>query len=163
MIVAIAAVDNNFGIGYNNKLLMSIPKDMELFKKLTTGNTVVMGRKTWDSLLIKPLPNRNNIVISTQNLETNGEFTCLSLEEAKDFLSKDTEETIFIIGGSQIYKELLPYCDRVVLTRMHKEFENVDSYFSNIDEDSKWKRYTSTYWREHEGVPYYFQAYKTVE
>ena len=60
MIVAIAAVDNNFGIGYNNKLLMSIPKDMELFKKLTTGNTVIMGRKTWDSLPVKPLPNRNN-------------------------------------------------------------------------------------------------------
>ena len=65
MIAAIAAVDENFGIGYNGQLLAHIPEDMARFKALTTNNAVVMGRKTWDSLPIKPLPNRENIVITS--------------------------------------------------------------------------------------------------
>lgn len=150
MISAIVAVDENWGIGFNGELLEKIPEDMEYFKNITIGNknnTVVMGRKTKESLPIARLPHRKNIVI-TRNIEdnldhityANSGITFMTLEyflKNKKFI-EGTCDNVFIIGGGQIYKELLPFCDRVYVTKIFKEHENVDTYFPNLDEPEEW-------------------------
>ena len=141
MISAIVAVDENWGIGYNGNLLEHIPDDLKYFKELTTGNIVVMGRKTWDSLLKKPLPNRLNIVLSRYYSTPACEHTlCMTLDSLKYVINNDDRfsEDIFVIGGGQIYKELLPLCDRVYVTKIFKNHDNVDTYFPNLDEPEEW-------------------------
>ena len=140
MISAIVAVDNNWGIGYNGDLLEHIPEDLKYFKALTTGHVVVMGRKTWDSLPQKPLKDRLNIVISRQQRGPLGEMAfSIPMDEAKVrvALSEDDEEW-FIIGGGSIYQEFLSICDRVYVTKIYKDHENVDTYFPNLDKSDEW-------------------------
>ena len=136
MISAIVAVDNNWGIGYNGDLLEHIPEDLKYFKTLTTGHAVVMGSKTWDSLPKKPLPDRTNIIISHEgNLLLENGAIRLKLED----LNLDYFETdVFIIGGGSIYQQLLPFCDRVYVTKIYKSHEQVDTYFPNLDELDDW-------------------------
>ena len=140
MISAIVAVDDNWGIGFNGELLEHIPEDMKFFKEITTNHIVVMGRKTWDSLPKKPLKDRLNIVISRQPRGPLGEMSfSISMEEAKVRLAlSSNDEEWFIIGGGTIYKELLPLCDRVYVTKIYKNHENVDTYFPNLDESEEW-------------------------
>ena len=146
MISAIVAVDENWGIGFNNELLERIPEDLRRFKKLTDENTVVMGRKTWDSLPVKPLPNRFNIVISRQEqqYEPNSFTWVTTLEKCIQTMLNDDIDEYFIIGGGQIYKELLPFCDRVYVTKIFKSHENVDTYFPNLDEPEEWNTWKVT-------------------
>ena len=140
MISAIVAMDENNGIGFNGQLLEKIPEDLRRFKLLTQEKIVVMGRKTWDSLPKKPLPNRLNIIISNK-IKIIDTFTIsMSIKEIKSrlkYASKDQDEEWFIIGGGQIYNELLSFCDRIYITKIYKKYENVDTYFPNIDEQ-KW-------------------------
>lgn len=140
MISAIVAVDENWGIGFNGELLERIPEDLKYFKKLTTNHVVVMGRKTWDSLPHKPLKDRLNIVISRQQRGPLGEMAfSIPMDEAKVRVSlSDNDEEWFIIGGGQIYKELLPLCDRVYITKIFKSHNNVDTYFPMLDQ-KEWK------------------------
>ena len=138
MISAIVAVDNNWGIGYNGDLLEHIPEDLKYFKALTTGHGVVMGRKTWDSLPKKPLPDRTNIIISNKgNLLLENGAIRLNLD---DFLLgiADFEDDVFVIGGGSIYNQLLPFCDRVYVTKIYKDHDNVDTYFPNLDKSEEW-------------------------
>lgn len=136
MISAIVAVDENWGIGFNGELLEKIPEDLKYFKELTTNNTVVMGRKTWDSLSVKPLPNRFNIIISRQEkqYEPNSFTWVTTLEKCIQTMLNDDIDEYFIIGGGQIYKELLPLCDRVYVTKIFKSHNNVDTYFPILDQ-----------------------------
>lgn len=133
-ISAIAAIDANFGIGYNNELLFRIPEDMKFFKETTTGHNVIMGRKTFESIGSKPLKNRFNYVITSDKskfiLKDNLRITSLELVESILFSAKDDED-YFIIGGESIYKQLLKYCNTLYLTVFSKSFDNVDSYFPN--------------------------------
>ncbi len=167
MISAIVAVDENYGIGYQGELLCRIPSDLRRFKGLTTNNVVVMGRKTWDSLPTKPLPNRTNIVITNNvdgfQLKNGVIFTTLDL--LKETICEISEVyDVFIIGGSQIYKELLPYCKIVHLTRIHKPFENVDTYFPKIEEDENWEaEIIGDIFRTDDGLEYQFCVYKRKE
>ena len=139
MISAIVAVDEDWGIGFNDELLEKIPEDLKYFKELTTGNTVVMGRKTWDSLPIKPLPNRGNFIISRETpLLMENKAIRMNLDMIKDTMKANENENYFIIGGGQIYKELLPFCDRVYVTKIYTSHENVDTYFPNLDEPEEW-------------------------
>ena len=133
MISAIVAVDNNWGIGYKGDLLISIPQDLKRFKSLTTGNIVIMGSKTWDSLPKKPLPNRTNMVI---DFDKKNEYY-FSMEEVKNKLLQEKDSEFFIIGGGSIYEQLLSYCDRVYVTKIYKSFDNVDTYFPNLN-NSDW-------------------------
>lgn len=121
MISAIVAVDANWGIGYNGQLLEYISDDLKRFKELTSNNTVVMGRKTWESLPNKPLPNRFNIVLtstpSQMKQTVNTKFLTMNdflmnLDSLEEFMNEYGKE-IFIIGGGQIYHSLLPIYDRV--------------------------------------------------
>lgn len=126
MISLIVAVDENGGIGYDGQLLAHIPEDLQRFKELTSGHTVIMGRKTWDSLPKKPLPNRKNIVISSQKQE-NFMTTAECLKEIKDI-----DDEIFIIGGESIYRYFLPMANKIYITLIHKNFDKVDAYFPDI-------------------------------
>lgn len=132
MIHIIAAVDRNWGIGFQNKLLFWLPNDLKRFKALTTGNTIVMGRKTFESLPKGALPNRRNVVLSS-NPDTRcpGAEVYPTLEEA--LLSCMPEEQVFIIGGASVYKQALPLADRLCLTEIDAEATEVDAYFPAVD------------------------------
>ena len=164
MISAIVAVDNNWGIGYNGDLLEHIPEDLKYFKELTTGHIVVMGRKTWDSLPKKPLKDRLNIVISSQPKEVLGDLSIrISMEEAKIRLAlSSADEEWFIIGGGTIYKELLPICDRVYVTKILKDHENVDTYFPDLDKSPEWEIDTCTDLRTSGNINYAFLTYDRI-
>lgn len=166
MIAAIVAVDENFGIGSNNELLAHIPEDLKNFKKLTENNVIIMGRKTYDSLPNRPLPNRTNVIISSKNHGLGDKGTLFtSMDFVKMFLSTQTSYALadcFIIGGGSIYKELLPYCEKIYITKIHHSYDNVDTYFPNIDNMPEWKLSMSSDIREYENIKYQFCIYEKV-
>lgn len=137
MISAIVAVDNAWGIGFNGDLLEHIPADLKFFKTMTTGKTVVMGLNTWESLPTKPLPNRFNIIIEPTEYykEPDRPVAHMDLET---FISNLDDTEIIVMGGGSIYRQLLPYCDRVYVTKIYKDHENIDTYFPNLDESNEW-------------------------
>ena len=128
----IVAMDENHGIGADNKLLWHLPDDFKWFKSKTLGNPVIMGRKTMDSLP-KLLPNRRNIVLSRdQNSILEGFEHATSPENAMAMVEKETDKEIFIIGGSSIYELFLPLANKLYLTRVHTAIEKVDAFFPEI-------------------------------
>lgn len=134
MISIIAAVSSNGVIGKEGKLPWYIPEDLKHFKKLTSGNVVIMGRKTYESIG-KPLPNRVNIVITRdKNKIINGCITVNSIEEAIRKAGNDKQ--IFIIGGGEIYKKSLNFANKIYLTKVHQNIEG-DTYFPTLNEN--WK------------------------
>lgn len=130
MINIIVATSKNRVIGNNNSLIWKLPADLKRFKQITTGNTVVMGRKTYESIG-KPLPNRRNIIITrdTNYLVDNCEIVN-SLEEALMLCNNDC----FIIGGGEIYKQSIDIADKIYLTLVQEDFEG-DTYFPEIDKE----------------------------
>lgn len=141
MISAIVAVDENWGIGFNGELLEKIPEDMKQFRLLTHKRIILMGRKTWDSLPKKPLPDRLNLVITRGERKFDNMTVFINMEEAKvraKEAAKNHNDEWFVIGGGQIYKELLPLCDRVYVTKIFKSHNNVDTYFP-ILEQKEWE------------------------
>lgn len=160
MISAIVAVDNNWGIGFNGDLLEHIPEDLRRFKELTFNKVVIMGRKTWDSLPKKPLPNRLNLVITRQGRFVDEMTVFLSLEEIISRLNYlDNEDHWFIIGGGEIYKTLLPFCDNVYVTKIFKTYDKVDTYFPNLDNDPNWEIKEQSEVKTHKDIQYQFQLY----
>lgn len=136
-IVLIAAVARNRAIGRDNQLLWHLPEDMAHFKQLTAGQTVIMGRKTWESLppRFRPLPGRRNIVISRQaDFPTPGAELANSLESALQLAS--TAEVAFIIGGEQIYAQALPHAQRLEITEVELS-PDADAWFPAIS-DQDW-------------------------
>ena len=163
MISAIVAVNNDWEIGFNGGLLEHIPEDLKYFKTLTSGHVVVMGRKTWDSLPKKPLPDRLNIVITSQERHF-GEMTAfIPFSEAVSRMTHiDSDEEWFIIGGGQIYEELLPLCNRVYVTKINKSHENVDTYFPNLDKSGEWAPASCSPIYEYKDFTYQFWQYDRV-
>lgn len=162
MIAAIVAVDNNWGIGFNGDLLEHIPEDLKMFKQLTLGHTVVMGRKTWNSLPKAPLPERSNIVISSAKPLIMAKNTLrLPLEAVIEFLEYTNDE-VFIIGGGTIYKELLSFCDRVYVTKIFKDHPNVDTYFPNLDEMDEWAPAACSSIHDYKDLTYQFWQYDRI-
>lgn len=131
MISIIVAVSDDWGIGKENELLWHISEDLKRFKRLTTGNTVIMGKRTWDSLPRRPLPGRKNVVLTDIPKEIIEEsVTAYSIEDA---LSKcDKEEEIFIIGGGSVYRQFMPVADRLYITHVHNKAP-ADVYFPEIN------------------------------
>lgn len=136
MISIIVAISEDLGIGRNNRLLWHLPGDLKRFKKLTLGKTVIMGKKTWESLPVKPLQGRKNIVITDVYGETfdNAE-AAYSIEDALNKFVK-TEEA-FVIGGGSIYRQFMPLADRLYISLVHKTAD-ADVYFPEINPDI-WK------------------------
>lgn len=136
----IAAVDKNWAIGLNNKLLVSIPMDMKFFRETTTGKVVVMGRKTLESFPNGlPLKNRTNIVL-TANCDYHVKDAVIvhSGEELREELKKYPSEDIYIIGGESIYRQFADDCDVAHITKIDYAYE-ADAYFPNLDEKPEWE------------------------
>ncbi len=138
--ILIANVDKNWSIGKDNKLLMSIPEDMKFFKDTTMGHTVVMGRKTLESLPGgRPLEGRTNIVLSRDASYTvNGADVVHGVEELQEIIKSAGDKEIYVIGGMSIYEALEPLCDLAYITRMDYSFD-ADAFFPKLDEMKEWK------------------------
>lgn len=136
----IVAVDKNWAIGYQNKLLVTIPEDMKFFRTETSGKVVVLGRKTLATFPNgQPLVNRTNIILSKNpDYTVKGAIVLHSVEEVLEELKKYSEEDIYIIGGGSIYKEFLPYCRVAHITKIDHAY-NADAFFPNLDEMPEWK------------------------
>lgn len=145
MITIICALAENNAIGYNNDLLYHLRADLRRFKALTTGHTIIMGRRTFESLPKGALPNRRNIVLtSCPNPAWQGVEVFASLEAAFDACRQDDE--VFIIGGASVYKAAMPLADRLCLTHIHATPAQADVFFPALYEDV-WQR---TFCEEHE-------------
>ncbi|MDA7025710.1 dihydrofolate reductase [Bacillus sp. CLL-7-23] len=132
MISFIFAMDRNNLIGQNNDLPWHLPEDLKYFKKVTSGHPVIMGRKTFESIG-KPLPNRRNIVVTSNRNITIPDCEILySVQEIVKFASK--EEECFVIGGSTLYRELFPFAEKLYMTKIDEAFEG-DRYFPEFAEN----------------------------
>ncbi len=158
----IFSADQNWAIGYNNELLIRIPEDMKQFREKTTGNVVVMGRKTLESFPNKkPLPNRVNIVISTrEDYKVEGAIVVHSIEEALEELKKYPSEKVFIIGGGAIYKEFLPYCDTAYVTYIDHAYA-ADTFIPNLDKlPDEWEMVEESEENTYFDIEYFYRTYK---
>ncbi|MEI6900893.1 MAG: dihydrofolate reductase [Bacteroidota bacterium] len=136
MLSIIVAIAENSAIGKNNDLLWHIPEDLKRFKRLTTGHTIIMGKRTFESLPVRPLPNRRSIVITDNPVDQfEGCLTVGSIKEAVEHCNPGEEN--FIIGGASIYAQFLPVADRLYLTVVHKPFD-ADVWFPEIHFE-EWK------------------------
>ncbi|GIV33425.1 MAG: dihydrofolate reductase [Chitinophagales bacterium] len=152
MIALILAVSENQVIGKDNKLPWHLPADMKHFVQLTKGHVVIMGRKTFESLQ-KPLPDRINLVVTRQHdFHAPGTIICHSLEEALQKAAHYESKDIFIIGGSEIYRQSLPLADRIYLTRIHHQFEG-DTFFPDPD-PQQWQIVSRAFHLPDEKNPY---------
>ncbi|MDR1744011.1 MAG: dihydrofolate reductase [Dysgonamonadaceae bacterium] len=133
----IVAADENNAIGYKGGLLCYLPNDLRYFKRITDGHTVVMGRRTFESLPKGALPNRKNIVVTAADAEKFPGCTVVrSLDEALQ--QHDDGSEIFVIGGGQLYCTAFPAADVLYLTRVHHTFAEADTFFPEID-FSQWE------------------------
>jgi dihydrofolate reductase len=161
MISIIVAVSEDWGIGKDNDLLWNISEDLKRFKNLTTGNTIIMGKKTWESLPRKPLPGRKNIVLT----DTPGEYinlatTAFSIEDALDKCEKGQE--VFIIGGGSVYRQFMPLADRLYITHVHRTAP-ADVFFPEID-PRIWKAISREEYNisKTNSIPYSYVIYERI-
>lgn len=156
----IAAVDNKWGIGYKNKLLISIPDDMKCFKEITMGKVCVMGRKTLESLPGgRPLSGRVNIVLTADSTYKKNDVIVVNsveaaLEKLKDYDTKD----VFIIGGESIYEQFMPYVDTAYITYIDYAYQS-DKHLPNLDKLSQWKLVKESEEQTYFDVEYYYRKY----
>lgn len=157
---AIVAVDLNWGIGYKGNLLKPIAPDLKRFKELTINKVVVMGRETFESLPKKePLKDRVNIVLSKSDLINDKRIiVCNSLNQLFNELLKYNTNDVFVIGGESVYKQLLPYCTEVYVTKIQKTYI-ADRHFTNLDENSSWKLLDKSDLQAYDGVEFYYTKY----
>lgn len=157
----IVAVGKDGSIGRNGNLIWKISEDLKHFRLLTTGSPVIMGRKTWESLPKKPLPNRLNIILTHQNdYAAPGAQVADSPEKALDLCGTQTP---FIIGGAQIYEAFLPYCTQIYLTEVNSECRDADT-FLHLDLQNGWEPSFVGEWNTNpEGLGYRFVELKRAE
>lgn len=159
----IAAVGDNLELGGNQSLLWDQPKDRQRFKTLTMGHVIVMGRKTWESLPVQPLPGRRNIVMTRQP-----DFSCPLAEVANstEMLKQMTsgEAEVFVIGGGELFKTFLPTAENLYLTRIIGTFAQADTFFPKIN-FNEWKLLDESFVEQDEANPFamIFQYYKRIK
>jgi len=158
----IVAIASNRAIGKNNRLLFHLPEDLKYFKKVTSGHTVIMGKNTWDSLPLKPLPGRTNIVLNREmELKCDQCVTLPSVDEVIRYCEKLNDPECFIIGGGEVYKTFLPLAQRLYITRVEKEFE-ADTFFPEIP-GNEWKLVSSTEnFSEKENFRYFYEVWERI-
>lgn len=133
----VVAISKNNAIGRNNELLYWLPNDLKRFKAITSGHTIIMGRRTFESLPKGALPNRRNIVLSTNiNAKFEGAERYSTLQEA--IAACKDEEDVFIIGGASVYKQAITLCDKLYVTLIEDETKDADAFFPEIKEE-EWK------------------------
>jgi dihydrofolate reductase len=160
----IVAVDKNWAIGRNNKLLVSIPADMKFFRETTTGKVVVMGRKTLESFPGgKPLKNRVNVVLTRDAAyKAEGAVVVHNMDELHAELAKYASEDIYVIGGESIYRQLLDECDVAHITKIDFAYE-ADAWFPNLDELPQWQITADSEEQTYFDLEYYFYKYEKKE
>jgi dihydrofolate reductase len=156
-ICAIVAMSENGCIGANNELPWHVPEDLKRFKALTMGKPVIMGRKTMESIIArigKPLPGRDNIVVSKSGFFAEGVTVCeeidLAIDKAIDIAKETDCKEIFIIGGAQVYEQSMLYIDQIYLTKIHQDVLG-DAYFPTL-KPGTWMPVST---EKHEGNPSY--------
>lgn len=166
----IVAIAQNGAIGKDNDLLWHLGSDLKRFKKLTTGHPVVMGRKTWESLPKRPLPGRQNIVMTNNHdFEAAGATVVHSVNELFKVLvateqeqrdsGKDCDDEVFVIGGASIYNVLLPFTNRLYITRVYRDYE-ADVYFPTIDmSEFTLVQFGEPLFDEESGLDYAYEEY----
>ena len=159
----IVAVDKKWGIGYQNKLLISIPDDMKFFRETTSGNVIIMGKNTLLSFPNGcPLKNRENIVIThDENFKCDGATIVHSIEEALLAVKEYKTENVYVIGGGSIYEQILPYVDTAYVTYIDYSYQS-DTHFPNLDENKEWKLVEESEEQTYFDVEYYFRKYQRV-
>ena len=157
---AIVAVSQNWGIGRDGQLLFRISTDLQRFKALTTGHTVVMGRKTLESLPGgRGLPNRRSLVLTRRdNFTPDRAEVVRSLEEAVALAGDEA----FVIVGQELYAQLLPYCTRVYVTKVFADAP-ADAFFPNLDQDPHWKPVSVSEVLEENGLKFQYVEYEKTE
>ena len=157
----IVAADKNWAIGKDNKLLVSIPADMKMFRQETTGKVVVMGRKTLESFPgKKPLKNRVNIVLTSDNsYQVDGAVIVHDMDELHEELKKYDSQDIYVIGGESIYRQLLDECDVAHITKIDFSYE-ADAWFPNLDEKEEWVVTADSEEQTYFDLEYYFYKYE---
>ena len=146
VMISIAAADRNWAIGKDGDLLVSIPEDMKFFRETTKGHTVVMGRKTLESFPGgRPLKGRVNVVLSRQmtpgetQVDERTKLVVLpGIEEFLAWAEASGQDEIYVIGGGSIYRAMLPYCSKALITFIRHGFEGADTHYPNLDEDPDW-------------------------
>ena len=159
MISIIVAVSDDWGIGKNNELLWRISEDLKRFKRLTLGKSVIMGKKTWESLPIRPLPGRKNIVLTDMPQEQiEKAITVYSIEEALSKCHK--REEVFVIGGGSVYQQFMPFAERLYITHVCGNAP-ADIFFPPIDMNI-WKIIEEEHFPENETntIPYKYVVYE---
>lgn len=155
MISLIVAMGKNRAIGLNNKMPWHLPADLKYFKKVTTGHTIVMGRKTFESIG-RPLPNRTNVIL-TRDTSFVAEG-CQIIHTVDEAVQLGEKEDIFVIGGAELYHQLLPYADLLYVTQIHESFE-ADTFFPEIGEEWKLTSTEKNSLDENNSYDYEFQVF----
>ncbi len=157
----IVAADNHWAIGNRNKLLVSIPNDRKHFREETAGKVVVFGRKTLETFpQSQPLQNRTNIILSSnRNFQVKGALTVHSVEELLEQLKQYRDEDIYVIGGSSVYRQMLPYCNVVHVTKIDHIYE-ADAFFPDLDKDDDWKLVAESEEQTYFDICYTFCVYR---
>lgn len=160
MVSIIVAIANDGAIGRNGDLICHISADLKRFKELTMGNTILMGRKTFESLPKRPLPGRKNVVI-TRNRDYNPEGVVVLDDLEKALKTLGTAENIFIIGGGEIYRQSLQYTDRLFVTHINITAADADTFFPEINL-SEWtvENESETFTDPKSGITYRFIDYR---
>lgn len=159
----IVAVDKNWAIGKDNKLLVRIPSDMKNFRQETIGKVIVMGRKTLESFPNgQPLSERTNIVLSkNKNYQVSGAIVVHSKEELLEKLEEYDDESIYITGGGMVYQMMLPYCKVAHITKLDYAYD-ADTYFPNLDESPQWQITATSDEQTYFDLEFYFAKYERV-
>ena len=163
---AIVAVDRNWAIGNKGNLLVSIPADHRMFRQRTLDKVIIYGRKTLETFpLGQPLDRRQNIILSTNPgysvknafvVHSTGELTEYLVEGMRD--GSFTEDDIYVIGGESVYRQLLPLCSRVYVTKIDYAYE-ADAYYPDLDADPEWEVSEESEEQTYFDIPYTFTVY----
>jgi len=158
---AIVAVDENWAIGYQGGLLVKIPMDQKFFRSETLGKVIILGRKTMETFPSKrPLKDRVNVVLSKRKgLEIPDAVIVHSVEELLEKCRSYEKEDLYCIGGESVYKELLPYCDTVHVTKIDRPYQ-ADAFFPNLDRDPDWEITADSEEQVYFDLTYHFLKYE---
>ncbi|MCR5301998.1 MAG: dihydrofolate reductase [Lachnospiraceae bacterium] len=160
----IAAVDNNWAIGYKGRLLVSIPNDQKMFRNETTGKVIVLGRRTLETFPNGlPLKNRTNIILSRdRDYKVNDASVVHNDEELFALLKNYDPDDIYIIGGESVYQRYVKYCDTAIITKINQTYDS-DAYFPNLDEDENWTMTAESEEMTYFSVEYTFREYRNSD
>lgn len=160
---AIVAVDRSWGIGYKGSLLVSIPADHKLFRQETLGKTIIYGRKTLETFpLARPLDKRRNIILSgNPAYRINGAEIAHSIPELLELVKDEDPENLVVIGGASVYRQLLPLCDTVHVTKVDYAY-TADAFFPDLDADPAWRITAEGEEQTYFDLPYTFVQYERI-